>query len=162
MYLWMAYVKRIVCLVNSYKPRGRCIAGREVAAKGKYRGWIRPVSDRPKAEVSLSECRYEDNAIPRLLDIVDVPLLNEVGSNPQTENHRLDPGCWWVKKGHLPWNELEQLRDRPPSLWINSEHTMAGVNDCISSEDASTVSNSLLLIKKRNVTIKLAIKYGTA
>ncbi len=49
----MAYVKHIVCLANSYKPRGRCIGGREVVAKGEYGGWI----------------RYENKAIPEPLDI---------------------------------------------------------------------------------------------
>jgi hypothetical protein len=73
----VAYVKRIVCLANSYKRRGRCIPGREILANG-YGGWVRPVSERPKAEVALSECRYENNVIPKLLDVVDVPLLSAV------------------------------------------------------------------------------------
>jgi hypothetical protein len=154
----VSYVKTIVCLANSYKPRGRCIAGREVVAKGRYGGWIRPVSSRPKAEVSLSECRYRNKAIPRLLDIIDVPLLSAVPCNPQTENHVLDPKRCWEKQVALPWDELEQLRDRPSSLWINNGHTNAGVNDCISSEEASTVNNSLLLIKKNDFTVEVGFR----
>ena len=34
----MAYVKRIVCLANSFKPGGSCIAGREVIGNG-FGGW---------------------------------------------------------------------------------------------------------------------------
>ncbi len=157
----MAYVKRIVCLANSYKRRGRCIAGIEVLANG-YGGWIRPVSERPKAEVALSECRYENNVIPKLLDVVDVPLRSAVPNNPQAENYILDPKTWWARKGTLPWDELEQLHDCPASLWINSVRTKAGVNDCIGSEEASTVKNSLLLIKKKDFTWKLAPEFGRA
>jgi hypothetical protein len=97
----VSYVKTIVCLANSYKTRGRCIAGREVLAKNKYGGWIRPVSARVKAEVSLSECRYQNNGIPKVLDIIDVPLSIPAPDNHQTENHILDPKSWWVKRGEF-------------------------------------------------------------
>ena len=79
------YVKTIVCLANSQKARGRCIAGKEVLEGGKCGGWVRPVSARPKAEVLLSECRYLDCAVPALLDILDVPLLRAIPANPQKD-----------------------------------------------------------------------------
>jgi hypothetical protein len=128
-----------------------------VIAKGKYGGWIRPVSTRPKAEVALSECAYKDKSIPRILDIVEVPLLSAAPSNPQTENHILGPESWWTKNGSLPWDELEQLRDEPPSLWTNNNHTKAGVNDCITPEEALTIQNSLL-IKKKDFTVQVGFK----
>ena len=37
-------VKRIVCLANSRKRGGRCVAGKELLADGRAGGWIRPVS----------------------------------------------------------------------------------------------------------------------
>jgi hypothetical protein len=107
----VAYVKRIVCLANSYKPPdGRCFADREVLGNG-FGGWIRPVSPRPTAEVAFSEYRYENNLSPRLLDILDIPLLNPDPRHHQTENHVIDAGRW-VKVGELPFQALEQLRDR--------------------------------------------------
>ena len=126
----MAYVKTIVCLANSYKSRGRCIAGREVLSRNRYGGWIRPVSARPKQEVALVECRYANNASPKVLEIITVPLLNAVPNNHQTENHLLDRKRRWAKIREVTWDDLEDLRQRPPSLWINRDSTATGHFDC--------------------------------
>jgi len=47
----MATVKRLVCLANSRKLSGRCVAGRELSG-GRPIGWVRPVSARENEEVS--------------------------------------------------------------------------------------------------------------
>jgi hypothetical protein len=157
----MPYVKRIACLANSYKPpSGRCVAGRELLANG-YGGWIRPVSARPTAEVSFAEYRYEDNATPKLLDIVDVPLLNAEPLHHQTENHVIDTGSRWVKRGELPWDALEQVRDRPATLWVNRDHTNAGHYDCISQAEAATAHDSLVLIKPEIFNVEIGRNYWT-
>src|SRR5258708_6369762 len=157
----MGYVKRIVCLANSYKPpNGRCLAGREIVAGG-YGGWIRPVSARPTAEVSFPEYRYEDNTTPKLLDIIDIPLLNPDPRHHQTENHVIDAGRW-VKVGGLAWNALEQLRDRPATLWINNDHTKGdGCYDCISHAEAFALRDSLVLIRPDNFNIEIGRHYWT-
>ncbi|MFH1748561.1 MAG: hypothetical protein ABIG44_16120 [Planctomycetota bacterium] len=157
----MAYVRRIVCLANSYKPpRGRCIAGREVIGGG-YGAWIRPVSDRPTAEVSHSEYKYENNAAPKVLDVIDISLLYADPRHHQTENHVIDSTVRWTNVGEIPWDELAQLRDQPSSLWINSQHTNAGYYDCISQEEAATVHNSLLLIRPETFVVEVGTNYWT-
>jgi hypothetical protein len=84
----MGYVKRIVCLANSLKPpSGRCVAGIEVLGGNHYGGWIRPVSTRPTAEVSLDDYKYQNGHSPKLLDIIDIPLASAAPHNHQTENH---------------------------------------------------------------------------
>jgi len=115
---------------------------------------IRPVSARPTAEVSFSEYRYENNASPKLLDIVDVPLLDAEPRHHQVENHVIDSGQRWVKRDELPFEALEELCDHPASLWINSDSTNAGCYDCISQAEAATVHDSLLLIKPREFLIE--------
>ena len=158
----MPETKKIVCLANSYKPpNGRCIAGREVLSAGGYGGWIRPVSARPTAEVLFSEYRYESNASPKLLDIVDVPLLNADPHHHQIENYVIDATRRWVKRGELSWDALEQLRDRPASLWINSDSTNAGVYDCISQAEAATAHDSLVLIRPDHFIFEVGRNYWT-
>jgi hypothetical protein len=152
----MAYVKRIVCLANSYKPpNGRCIAGKEILEKGKVGEWVRPISSRPTAEVLFSEYKYENGKSPRLLDIIDVPLLKPAPHNHQTENHVIDPKSWWVKAGELDWKKLESFRDKPESIWINRDHTTSGHYDCMSQAEAATLDSSLLLIKKSDFIVEV-------
>jgi hypothetical protein len=154
----MPYVKRIICLANSFKIGGSCIAGREVLENGRYGGWIRPVSARPTAEVLPSECKYENAEPPKLLDVIDVPLLNPTPHNHQTENHVIDPNIRWSKKGAFPWAELEQLEEHPGSLWINRDSTTTGAFDCISPAEAGTLRNSLLLIRQKTLAIAVGSK----
>ena len=156
----MAEVKRIVCLANSLKTGGSCIAGKEVRRNG-YGGWIRPVSARPTAEVRLAECKYENNSAPRLLDIVDVPLLNAAPQHHQTENYVIDTSVRWVKIDELPWDEVVELRDQPATLWINSQHTSAGHYDCISQAEAATLHDSLVLIRPENFSVRVGTSYWT-
>lgn len=157
----MAYIKRIVCLANSFKPGGSCIAGRELTENG-FAGWVRPVSTRPTAAVSASESRYENNTNPKLLDIIDVPLLEAVPHNHQTENHMIDVSHRWVKVGELPWAALAQIRDTPTSLWINRDHTKgSGYFDCMSQAEAVTLHDSLVLIKPDNFSVEIGTSFWT-
>ncbi len=148
------YVKRIVCLANSVKLGGSCIAGKEVLANG-YGKWIRPVSERESAEVWDSESRYANHTVPKLLDIIGVPLKNPAPRNHQTENHVIGNTRPWKKCGQLPWNALAQLLDRPTTLWINSDSTHAGIFDCISQEEAAAQHYSLALIRPEWFTVKI-------
>lgn len=86
---------------------------------------------------------------------VEISFLRAEPHNHQTENHVIDARSWWVKKGELAWGDLEQLRERPESIWINSDQTRGGLFDCISLEEASTLTNSLLLIKKGIFTVEV-------
>lgn len=154
----MATVKRIVCLANSFKIGGNCIAGREVLGNRSYGPWIRPVGTSPTAEVTFDEYKYENNAIPKLLDIIDIPVSKPTPRNHQTENWLIDPRYWWAKVGELQWDELERLREHPSSLWINSDSTTTGVFNCISQSEAATLTHSLVLIKTKTFIVEVGSK----
>lgn len=141
----MAVVKRIVCLANSRKLSGRCVAGKELLGS-KPIGWIRPVSTREHEEVSEYERQYQDGSDPRVLDIMDVPLLAARPTGYQQENWLLDPEHYWVKVGRRGWNELSQLADPVAPLWVNGQSTYNGLNDKIPLAMAGGLTSSLRLI----------------
>lgn len=153
----MHYVKRFVCLANSFKIGGSCIAGRELLGKDAYGGWIRPVGARPTAEVTFLESKYADNSTPKLLDIIDVTLLTSDPRQHQVENHVIDSACW-EKVGELAWDDVESICERPRALWLNSGRTSKGVFDCISKEEAAKFSNSLVLIKPQDFSLERGSK----
>ena len=142
----MGNVKRIVCLANSRKRSGRCIAGKEWDG-GQPGGWVRPVSDRENQEVSEYERQYEDGRDPRVLDVLNVPVLEHNPQRVQCENWLLDAGFYWEKVDTLRWAELARFVDTVEPLWNGGEHTLHGRNDKISGSTANLPKNSLRLIQ---------------
>lgn len=142
----MAHSIRIICLANSRKLAGRCIAGREWTEQGAGH-WVRPVSARPKQEVSEYERQYEDGSDPRVLDIVDVPVLQRKPQGSQSENWLLDPDHYWNKAGSFSPFDLERLLDPVDRLWTDGHHTFNGSNDKIPEELMQSITSSLRLIR---------------
>jgi len=156
----MSYLKTIVCLAASDREGGLCIAGREVLSNG-YGAWIRPVSDRSTRELVWSDYRYPDLSSPKLLDIIDVPLLEPLPTSHQQENHRIDASQRWIKKGQLAFSDLVHLKESPFSLWTNAGSTNAGLNNCISPDVAATHNNSLYLLHPESFFLKIEPDFFT-
>lgn len=150
----MTVVKRIVCLANSRKLSGRCLAGKELHANGPG-AWIRPVSNRSSEEVSERERQYEDGSDPKVLDIVDVPLKERRPKHYQSENWLLDSERYWVRVGKMSWSELHGISDDPVLLWLNTSSTNAGLNDRVGESDASKLTASLYLLHLRELTLRV-------
>lgn len=150
----MTVVKRIVCLANSRKLSGRCVAGKELSG-GKPIGWIRPVSAREHEEVSEYERQYQDGSDPRVLDIMDVPLLDTRPMGYQQENWLLDPEHYWVKAGRFAWNDLWQLADTTAPLWVNGQSTYNAYNDKIPLAMAGELRSSLRLVRLDRLTLSV-------
>lgn len=151
----MTVHKRIVCLANSRKLNGRCIAGIEIAEQSPG-PWIRPVSAREHEEVSEYERQYQDGSDPKVLDIIDVPMLEPRPNPYQPENWLLDPEEYWVRVGQLPWAHLDRLVERPGALWLNGVHTQNGQNDRVPIERAGETNCSLKLVHVDEVQLKVS------
>lgn len=140
-------IKRIVCLANSRKLSGRCIAGKELPTNGPPGRWIRPVSSRESEEVSEYERQYRDGSDPRVLDILDVPVLRANPKGFQRENWLLDPERYWERVSRVASDDLERFTDPVAPLWINDISSYNGRNDRIQVEIANGLDNSLRLVR---------------
>jgi hypothetical protein len=149
----MGAIKRIICLASSRKWQERCIAGIELWGEGSR--WVRPVSKRPQGEVSFSERCYADNTEPRLLDIMDVPLLEHRPKAYQRENWLLDPSTRWSRIGRLKPLHLESYAEPLGMLWQNDFHSASGLNDRLPVDICQNLESSLKLIHVKAMEIRV-------
>ena len=150
----MSYKKKIICLANSKKVSGRCIAGKEIVSE-QYGQWIRPVSHRKEGEISEEEQVFSDGSYPQILDIISITLLKPLAHKYkyQTENHLIDSKVHWEKKDVEIWDNLEQIKDEPSELWFNEYSSSNGENDRIPKDEVSKLKTSLCLIYVQSIKI---------
>ncbi len=115
--------------------------------------WLRPVSNREHEEVSEYERQYENGQDPKILDIIDIPLLGKKTSNNvyQVENHSLDKDSYWVKRGTVDPSNLKSWADGPATLWANGYSTSNGRNDRVPIDIAATLTGSLYLVEAPSI-----------
>ena len=113
-------------------PCGECGFGRSVRASTQ--------------EVSEHERQYEDGSDPKLLDLIDVPLIEHSPLGHQSENWLLDPRRYWRKVDRLAPRFLGGLLDREAPLWLDGQSTYNGRNDKVPAADLKTLDDSLRLI----------------
>lgn len=145
--------KTIICLANSRRPGGRCIAG-----KTDQGDWIRPVSRTPHQGLSTSDVAYQGHGHPEILDTMRIQFLSAAPYLHQRENHTIDDQYFWEKTGRLSPSELPLLLDKPRTLWNNGSHTRFGKNDKVAAPVAAALGNSLYLIAPKNVTVRVGIE----
>ena len=148
--------KRIVCLANSRKRNGRCIAGKELLEDGSVGGWVRPVSAREDEEVSGVERQYEDGGEPRVLDVIDVPVLESRPKGYQQENWLLDPSRRWTRVNRTSGSGLAQWADPDETLWINGYSTSEGLNNRIPLAAANSLDDSLRLVRVDDLELSVS------
>ena len=141
-------VKRIVCLANSYKPGGRCVAGKELLPDGTIGGWVRPVLSTEEGGVG-NERFYEDETDPepKVLDIMAVPLIGHDPQDHQQENWLVARQHRWRRIGQLQVGELEHFIDPVQPLWPDSHRSVIGEIDRVPFSDAKSLTDSLRLIR---------------
>ncbi len=90
----MPYVE-MVCLANSRKLNGRCVAG----LKTDGQGWLRPVSDTVDGTLSQNDYALDGGGETEVLHVVRVPVLRPRPEPHQPENCVIDTSQWWKYSG---------------------------------------------------------------
>lgn len=87
----------IVCLANSRKLSGRCVAGLRLDGGG----WLRPVSG-PEFSGTLSVVDYllDDDSEAALLDILRISVIEAAPEPHQPENWLIAPSRWRLVERH--------------------------------------------------------------
>ena len=80
----------IICLANSRKLLGRCIAGLRTDGKG----WIRPVSESQDGTLFLSDYTLKDGSEARVLDVVSIEFTKPRPDIYQPENWVISDTHW--------------------------------------------------------------------
>jgi hypothetical protein len=149
--------KKIMCLANSRKHAGRCVAGRELSANGTAGSWVRPVSERPTHEVSFPERKYQDGTEPEVGDVLYLAVKSAAPHENQTENWVLDNGYYWVKERHAQWEEILAVAENPTTLWQNGDSTWEGRNDQIRHAIAAGLPTSICMIHVQDLVVHVVI-----
>lgn len=157
----MSYRKKIVCLANSQRDGGRCVAGREITKRG-FGKWVRPISKSSLGEqLSERERRYGDGEEeePRLLDVINIEFSRSDPKGHQQENHIISD-VRWKRKKRLSWDNIQDAVECPQTLWINGFSTGAvgsgkGRNDQVPRGRAAQLQRSLYLIQPDDLNIHM-------
>ncbi len=136
---------KIICLANSYKHNGRCIAGIDDAGK-----WVRPVSSSQKRAID-KDTRIIDGNEPQILDVLEIPLhAHGPGDGCQPENKLLKAGQW-KKIGRVKPEDLLKYREADSVILHNNrDHVPASCFRII----PNYAWKSLQLIHNENVVFE--------
>ena len=104
-----------ICLANSVKEQGRCVAG----LRRDNQGWFRPISEAPGGTLFRPTYVLDNGEQAALLDIIKVGVLTPRPEPHQPENWGLENKQWRFL-GRLPpinvWKQLQGFLVSGPNL----------------------------------------------
>ena len=127
---------RIVCLANSYKEGGRCIAGVKLDEQGapeKPIKWIRPVCPANEGEIPVK--LVQDI---RPLDIIQFDKTADAPKTFQTENVHFDEQSLQII-GKFPQEKLDELCDQRQFLLFGSKTKAVEQNESLKLNHSLTM-----------------------
>lgn len=153
-----------VVLAKSYKPGGRCIAGKLATLQGnntlQIGAWVRPVPNDGTGHSSLSEemYRYEDGSEVRVLDVVEVGKVSTTAVPGQPENFVFDESKPWRKLTTLRADSITNILDPVESLW----HEQGVDTNIVTAlyDQSGGIIQSLCLIKPSSFVVTLSQDYN--
>ena len=128
---------RIVCLANSYKEGGRCVAGVKLDERGlpeKPVQWIRPVCLTNEGEIPT---QWVQNVRP--LDILEFEKTADAPKTFQTENVTFDEKTLQVT-GKFPQDRLDELCNQRQFLLFGSK------TKAVEQNESKKLNHSLTMI----------------
>lgn len=141
----MPHTLDMVCLANSWKHGGRCIAGK-VYGGNRNGDWIRPVSPTVgHRQITFAQMNYGNSQFAQILDIIRIEFTVPEPDTFQRENLIIS-GSRWVKLGRLDQRNINQLIDTPNALWSNGDDSEYGTNDKISGHRIALDNPSSLVM----------------
>jgi hypothetical protein len=108
----------LICLANSRKLQGRCVAGLRLDGGG----WVRPVSSTFDGTLHSAHYTHDRGQEAALLDVLRVPLGEPRPDPHQPENWVIGPGSWRLVgrlSPHQALPYLEATRAPGPELLGN-------------------------------------------
>jgi hypothetical protein len=154
------YKKNIICLANSRKPGGRCVAGKVLTGQ-KVGAWIRPVSERTTHEMSDGDRLYKDRTLADVFDIVEIAFREPAPIRHQSENHLIASDKYWQKQGTATWKQIQEALDEVSGpLWLNGSSTYHGLYDKVKVSALDDISDSLKLVKVNDLAINVEHEPG--
>lgn len=131
-----------VCLANSKKRGGSCIAGKDTVSKA----WVRPVPSQQGGAWNIIGLD--------VLDEFSFPSGNRVPLDHQTENVLAQPGNWQIRSRNN-FGAIRNMLDRPQAIWRFPGDTH---QDRVSFAKIQTmgVANSLYLIEVQGMLFHYA------
>lgn len=135
---------RLVCLANSRKLGGRCVAGLRMHGKQVRIGdWVRPVSHSEHGEVPVPY--YDDGSEMQLGDVVVFQEGLAIRHLPGYQPENVSFSGSWRHKGRVTWAALCRLAESEVEPWPVGGSSSMGCNDRFLLEHAPQVRKSLTL-----------------
>lgn len=104
----MQETKQLVCLANSQKYKGYCLAGKEIGSGG-FGDWVRPVSTEEHGEIKDGGLIYEDGSPVSVCDTFLIALKGHSRHSYQSENFLIDSGYYCKKTGKITWQDIKEI-----------------------------------------------------
>jgi len=147
----MAKTIDFICLANSRKHSGRCVAGLRTDGKG----WIRPVAAGAEGTLQVAQCVSANLGEVQNLDVVRVELVESKPAQHQPENWVLSP---------VPWTVIDRPANDSAAL-ILKQHLVSGprlLGNCSDRTSVETIRErpqeaSLALLLTRDVQWEVRI-----
>ncbi|MFB6194037.1 MAG: hypothetical protein ABEI75_03135 [Halobaculum sp.] len=144
----------LLCLANSEKEGGRCVAGLDLDTGE----WVRPVAETESGELYPRHYETREGETPRPLDVLRIYVESDAASEPQPENARLADQSWELRSRELSARARRRLADS-----VQTDAALFGdTGRQITTDAAESISESLTLVRPMTATLRFREREGNS